>query len=294
MKKRLFSPVLFLLLSSVISFSQLAPGKLAFEQGKTLEVTMKVNTTIAQQAMGQAIDFNVDAAADHFYKVTNATDENTTLNHGVSRIIFSFDGMGQKRKFDSNKPEDMNSQFAGPVKEILQKKYDIIIDTSGNVLMAVPASIELTKGDSRMAIISSMLKDVLDLVQPPQKGKACFFGILPGSKRNKGDTWTTTSASETGKTDAAYVLSSISDTAIIIDFAENSVTVTKAEMMGSETTTTMNNKSTGKIVLDPVTGILREKTFNTESNGNTESSFGTMPVTSKTTTVITVKPSAKD
>ena len=32
--------------------------------------------------------------------------------------------------------------------------------------------------------------------------------------------------------------------------------------MGSETTTTMNNKSTGKIILDPVTGIIREKTIN--------------------------------
>ena len=77
---------------------------------------------------------------------------------------------------------------------------------------------------------------------------------------------------------------------LILLMAENSVTVTKAEMMGSETTTTMNNKSTGKIILDRVTGIMREKTINTESNGNTEASFGTLPVTSKTTTVITVKP----
>ncbi|MBL7732983.1 MAG: hypothetical protein JNM88_17560, partial [Chitinophagaceae bacterium] len=60
--------------------------------------------------------------------------------------------------------------------------------------------------------------------------------------------------------------------------------------MGNETTTTMNNKSTGKIILDRSTGIIREKLINTESTGNTEAPFGTIPVTSKTSTIITVKP----
>jgi len=59
--------------------------------------------------------------------------------------------------------------------------------------------------------------------------------------------------------------------------------------MGNETTTTMNNKSTGKILVDKNTGIIREKTINTESTGNTETSFGNLPVTSRTSTIITVK-----
>lgn len=272
------------------SFSQTIRGKLKFEQGQLLDVTLSVKTTIAQQAMGQAIDFNVDANAGHFYKVTNVTDDNTTLNHGVQQVGFSFDGMGQNRKFDSRNEKDLNGQMGKPIKDLLDKKYDIIIDPAGTTLMAVPETVQLSEADSRMAIVTSMLKDVLALVQPPQKGKASFFGILPDKELSKGDTWTTSETTATGRTDAAYVLSLISDTAIIIDFVENSVSVTKAEMMGSEITTSMNNKSTGKIILDPVTFIMREKTIITESNGSAESSFGNMPVTSKTTTVINVTP----
>ena len=52
----------------------------------------------------------------------------------------------------------------------------------------------------------------------------------------------------------------------------------------------MNNKTTGKIILDKATGIIRQKTSTTDSNGSTEAMGGTLPVTSKTTTVITVKP----
>ena len=139
-----------------------------------------------------------------------------------------------------------------------------------------------------MAIINSLLKDIIDLVHPPQKDKASFFKVLPDNEVGKGDAWTISSQTDNGKIDAAYAIADINDTTVVIDFAANSVTVTKAEMMGSETTTTMNNKSTGKIILDRLTGLIREKTVNTESAGNTESSFGNLPVTSKTSLNIKV------
>ena len=285
--------LLFCLFLSIhlISSGQKVSGKLKFDQGQTLEITMQVKTTVAQQAMGQAIDFNVDAAGTHSYKVTNTTEDNSTLHHQVQRITFAFDGMGQKRSFDSKEEKDLNGQFGKPIKDILEKKYDIIIDTTGKTLMAVPEKIQLAETDSRMAIVTSLLKDVLDLVQPPQKGKASFFKVLPDKEVSKGDTWTKSEETASEKFTAAYVVSDINDSTIVVDFAENSTTVTKAEMMGSETTTTMNNKSTGKIILDRITGLVKEKTITTDANGNTEASFGTLPVTSKTTTVIIVKPS---
>lgn len=278
----------FLTLTVAINAQKIS-GKLKFEQGQLFEIEMKTKTTIAQQAMGQAIDFSVDADANHSYKVTNATEDNTTLHHLVQRISFTFDGMGQKRKFDSNEEKDLNGQYGKPVKDILEKKYDIIVDANGKVLMAVPEKIQLAENDSRLAIITTMLKDVLDLVQPPQKGKASFFKVIPDTETGKGEPWTDSYTNERGKFDEAYSISDINDSTIIVDFVASSITVTKAEMMGSETTTTMNNKSTGKIILDRTTRLIKEKTMTTESNGNTEASFGTLPVTSKTTTVITVK-----
>ncbi len=287
--KQFFTLLSFISISSA-TISQKVSGKLKFEQGQTFEVAIQVKNNINQQAMGQAIDFSVDASGNHSYKVTNATDENNTLNHQVQHIAFAFDGMGQKRTFDSNQEKDLNGQFGKPIKDLLSKKYDIIIDANGKTLMAVPEKIQLTEADSRLAIITTMLKDVLDIVQPPQKGKGSFFKVLPETETGKGEAWTESSITENGKFDAAYTVSDINDSTIIIDFVGTSLTVSKAEMMGSEMTTNMTNKSTGKIIVDRATGIMKEKTITTDSNGNTESSFGTMPVTSKTTTTITVKP----
>ncbi len=244
---------------------------------------------MAQQAMGQAIDFTVDASGTHSYKVTNTTGDNSTLHHQAKRISFAFDGMGQKRSFDSNIEKDMNGSFGKPMKEVLDKKFDIIIDPNGKVLMVRPEKIEPTRPDDRMAIITSMLKDVLDMIQPPQKGSSSFFKVLPETETGIGDSWTDTLVTESVKSITQYTVSGINDSTIVIALSGNSVTVTKAEMMGNETTTTMNDKSTGKVIVDRMTGIIREKTINTESNGTTESAFGSLPVTAKTTTVITVK-----
>src|SRR5690349_13029697 len=121
-----------LLVSSVLG--QKASGKLKFQQGQNLEVNMDVKTSFAQQIMGQAIDFHVTGAAKHNYKVTNTTDDNSTLRHEMKRINFLFDGMGQKISFDSDIQKDRDGSIGKPMKELLEKKYDVIIDPNGKVL----------------------------------------------------------------------------------------------------------------------------------------------------------------
>lgn len=272
---------------STLVFAQLSVP-LVFEQGKQYDITLQVKNTVSQQAMGQAIDFTVDATGKHVYKVTNATADNSTLNHSVKQIAFSFDGMGQQRSFDSNNEKDLKGQMGKPIQELLEKKFDIVINPTGTVLLVMPEKVTLSNSDPRMAIISNMMKDVFELVQPPAKGAASFFKVLPDTVTGKGQTWTRSTSNESGRYDAAYRLADINDSTIVVDFATNSTTTTKAEFMGNPTTTNMTNKSTGKIILDRLTGIIKEKTETTDSQGSTESSFGNLPVTSKTTTTITV------
>ncbi|MEQ1678403.1 MAG: hypothetical protein ABL876_17035, partial [Chitinophagaceae bacterium] len=83
MIKRMLVPT-FSLFMFYSGFGQQVAGKLKFEQGQTFEITLQIKTTIAQEAGGQAIDFNVDASGTHSYKVTNVTPDNTTLHHQVN------------------------------------------------------------------------------------------------------------------------------------------------------------------------------------------------------------------
>lgn len=290
MKIKLLS--IILVLGHQFVSAQNGKAALKFGQGQKFDISTRLNSTISQQAMGQAIDFSVNATGDHHYTVTNATDDNTTLHHNVSRLRFSFDGMGQKRTFDSNEEKDMNGPFGGYAKEILGKSYDMIIDPKGQTLMAIPEKISIAETDARMAIISTMLKDVVSMVYPPKKDEPGFFQLFPDEAVAPGLTWTRNVQDSSGRISEIYKITEMNDSSnvIIIDYTAESVTITKAEMMGNETITTMNNKSTGKIIVDRATGILREKNIKTESNGSSEAPFGTIPVTSKSEIIILVTP----
>jgi hypothetical protein len=284
--KKSFCVFLSLAIISV-SYSQRISGKLKLNQGQAIRVTEETKTTVNQEAMGQVVDFNVDGSAIHSYTVTNSTDDNSTLSHKMQRITFTFNGMGQKRNFDSDNPKDMSGQFGKPVKEILDKNYNMVIDTSGKVLMTMPEKFELANEDMLM-VIGSMLKDELQAVQPPKKGNGSFFKILPEREISKGDSWTDTTNDATAKGITTYTLSGITDSTLVIDFTGNSNTISKAEFMGMETTTNLNNKTTGKIIIDRATNIIREKNSVIDSKGTTEAMGGTVPVTSKTTINIKV------
>ncbi len=290
MKKNIIFSVLFLL-TTIITSSQSISGILKFEQGQIFNIDMTTNSTISQKSSRMDIEFTVDANANHSYTITNTTEDNSTLRHEMKRVNFAFNGMGQKQKFDSDIEKDMKGSFGKPVKDMLDKKYDMIINPSGIVKMAFPEKIVISEGDSRMAIITNMLKGVTDIVQPPQKNKGSFFNVLPDTAVEIGNKWKTNIKENGGRSETEYTLSAITDSTVIIDFIENSNSVTNAEMMGNPTTTTLKNKTTGKIILNRATNIIQEKTMTTESTGSTESSFGDLPVTSKIVTRIVVKPS---
>src|SRR3989337_2023140 len=111
--QRIISYFPFLLCINIHIYGQKVSGKLKFDQGKTLSIHMEIKTSVAQQAMGNAIDFTADGSAMHNYKVINATTDNTTLQHEAKKIAFTFEGMGQKRSFNSDLEKDMAGRAGG-------------------------------------------------------------------------------------------------------------------------------------------------------------------------------------
>lgn len=284
---------------SIIAFSLLFSGALSvtaqkvtaplnFQQGDSIVVMADIKQVVAQEAMGQAIDFHTNGSAVHFYKVSNSTDDNATLHHKVNRLKFDFDGMGQKRTFDSDNTKDMNGQFSKPIKDVLSKEFDLIVDRNGKTLLVRPEKVALEQPDPRFAIIANMLKDLVSVIYPPQKGGSSFFSVLPAEGAAVGESWQETFKTENESGITTYKLSAVTDTTIAVDFKTVSSSTTTAEMMGMQTNTTMKSNITGQIIIDKASGIIRQKTSNIEANGATEAMGTSMPINAKTTIVVTV------
>jgi hypothetical protein len=269
--------------------AQKVSGKLQFATGEKFTVNMEIKNTVAQQAGGQAIDFLVTGSLAHHYRITDAGSDNTTLHHELDALDFQFQGMGQKRSFDSKRKKDTEDVFEKQFEELLAGKYDLVIDRAGKTIKVVPEKIVLTSQDERLAIVTDMLSDLTSVVHPPKKESPSFFAVLPAREIAVGDKWTDSIKTENQKTVTISILSAITDSTIIVDFNSTSVSNVTTQRMGRPARTNLTNITTGKIILNRKTGIIREKTSVTESNGTTEAMGGSLPITGKTFITITVR-----
>ncbi|MEI9943599.1 MAG: DUF6263 family protein [Chitinophagaceae bacterium] len=272
----------FLLLISSHICGQKVSGNLKLEEGKTYKVTIIVEDTIIQQVGGKAIDFFAKGTAEHFYKPTTVSGQITTLHHQLQRFTFQFDGMNQKKSFDSDVDKE------GAFGELSKKTYDVTIDATGKTIKSEPSKIEMITLDESSVIITGMLKDAINVVYPPQKGANSFFKVLPDYEVGIGDTWKDSTITEHEKSVTENTLTAITDSTIIIEFKTTSTSTTLSEMMGRESKTKLNTTTTGKTILDKATGIIKEKTSSSQSNGSKEVMGSTLPMNGKATTVIKV------
>lgn len=281
--------IFFLIVCRSDVYGQKIQGKLYFTPGKTLNIQVDLKSIVTQQAMNNAISFEVDGTALFNYKVLNSTGHNTTLQHKGQNIRFQFSGMGQKHSFNSDDSSDLAGPFGDPIKNILSKKYEMTIDSLGQVEAVNPKETGSVVTDDRTAIVLNMLKDISDMVIPPHEGQASFFMILPNNGVGIGESWADSSQNANGSLKTIYTLSGSTDSTLIIDFKSYSTLIAKAKLAGNEATTTLNGNGAGKIIVDRATGIIKEKISITEAGGTMEAMGGTTPVNSKTTVVIHLK-----
>ena len=135
-----------------------------------------------------------------------------------------------------------------------------------------------------MKLMANMLKEVFDVVQPPAIGTNSFFKILPDHPVSKGDSWSDSIETTEGKFNNNYILSDVSDSTLVVDVTGTSVTNSKLEIMpGMEISFLLNNKSTGKIIIDRKNNLPKERLLVTESNGTMQGLGGETPIISKST-----------
>ena len=75
---------------------------------------------------------------------------------------------------------------------------------------------------------------------------------------------------------------------IIVDFTEETAGKMVRENMGVEITIEQTEKSTGKIIINKATGMVKEKNTTRQTEGTMEVMGQTMPINSKTTIKQTV------
>ena len=105
---------------------------------------------------------------------------------------------------------------------------------------------------------------------------------------NKGQSWTDSLKGEESGT-IKYTVTDITNKEVLIDYISEGVTKKKQEVgAGMEVDINLKNKTTGIITLDKKSGLLKQRTVDSEGSGSMEVMGQKIPMKSKITGTITV------
>lgn len=279
----MYRTIIYLIILQFLTDSlsgQPSVGKLNLKKGQEIIVQLGVVNNRFQTAGAQVINFKLTGSAVHKYVVTDITPNHIKLHHELQSIKFDFDGMGQKKGFDSNIEEDLKGTFGPYIKDLMARKYDFEVDSFGRAMLVPAFNTPSPKPDDKLVIITDMLKPLMELTEPPQLGTG-FFAVIQGSPISQGLKWSEGIVSKTEKSNTTYIITSMTDTTILVNLNITGTCNSASEMMGHITKTSENKAGTGKVIYDRKTGLIKEKTVTIDSNGATEAMGGTVPINGK-------------
>jgi hypothetical protein len=262
-------------------------NKLSFQKGQKLEMVSKVNSTISMEMMGQSIDTKVDAIITRTFDVEDATASGATIEHKVKRVQTNFEiPMQGSQTFDSEKESDMKGEGGKAMEKALKNKYTLTVTGDGKITAVKADDDNPNKNPSKDEdMVGGAMAQMAAGFELPKAGDKFEFAVLPAKELGKGETWTDTA----NNVKAVYTVSDITTTDVVINYTEEGSTSRKQDAMGQELTMNTKDKTTGKIILDRKTGLMKERTATTTSEGNMEMGGQSMPMNTKTTKTITVK-----
>lgn len=279
--KQIFLP-LFLAIA-VSASAQKVSNKLSFQSGQKLEVTTNMNMTTSSmlgETTGNVI--NVEE-----YTVSNASATEASLQKAAKKMKLSFSLMGKDYTIDSDNKEDLEGQFGGPIKEMMQQKYEFTVDANGKI---TNVKADKKKSDDGGSMLGMMMPGMNAAAAVPAVGNPSVFKFLPeGREVGKGDTWTDSISTADNQTKTTYTIKDITDAEVLLDFTEDGKVKATQSAMGMSVDVTSTSKSTGTVRLDKATGLLKQRTATTDTESNMNMGGREMSSTMKITAVTTVK-----
>jgi hypothetical protein len=240
------------------------------ENGKIIKITTNVVST-SESPMGGGESTNTITTTNTI-KVSAVEDKAYKAINTVIRMVMDGEMMGQSMKFDSDKKEDMDGQIGQMLGSSVNKPSEITIDkVDGKVT-------EVATAEKKQSMMGAMGGE-------SSSAEAAFF-IIPTGKK-VGDKWTVNADNEGIKSVKNYELQSLKDNiATLLITSTNKGTTTK-EANGMSMEMTIDTKSTGKMMVDTNTGLVKQVTMDDETSGSMEVMGQSMPLNRKSKTTVT-------
>jgi hypothetical protein len=275
--------VIVLLLSGLNTIGQKS-NSIELKAGQKIIASSKNSQ---QTDMGMAGSMTNNSMTTTTLTVTGVKGNDYTLTNTVNKLKVDMDVMGQKVNYDSEKPEDQESEAGKTISPMIGKNINLTLNKfSGKKIVEKDTTASPEKPEANP--ISDMLGGMGNNSDEMMVADAFF--LIPYDKK-KGDSWTITDSTLNKKSVTTYTLKSLDKNIATITFNTALDMQSVVEAQGTEMNITMNTKTNGEIVADAKTGIINKRTSASDVAGALDVMGQSMPITSKNTeeTVFTVE-----
>lgn len=275
--------VLFLSVISFTTFAQSTTGKIVVKKGQHFIVESSTDGVANLDMMGQSMEMKIGSTTKTTADIKDLKDNNYTITQIITDIKSSFSGMGQEKTFDSDKKEDMAGESGALYKGKINVPKDVVITNEGKPVAATATSDSSTKKDD------NPMGAIMDMIGGGQDNIAsALFLVIPGGKK-AGDTWQDSTTSEGAKMKRIFTLHSIAnkEAALTINTIMDINKTIQAQ--GMDMNAVMTSKINSEILVDVISNLQKENKSTMDVTGTIDIMGQSVPITSKATSITTVK-----
>ncbi len=286
MKK--INSTLVTLFIAVVSFAQ--PGttnnnainKLKLTSGQKIDVE---STTHIEASFGMGMELNSNSTAVNSLQVKNITDKNSTVSNTLTKFKVDMNMMGQPNNYDSENKQGNNSDMAKIFDERLNKTVDVDIDNNTGLAVEQKKIVKAkdTEGANPAEDLLKMFSNTSDDAMV-----SGAFEIIPGGK-SIGDKWSDTTVAKDMKIIRTYTFKSITGNEAVIQLDVVIKAVNMLNFQEMEFEIKSDTKTTGEIITDISTGLVKKRTSNSDITGSLQMMGQDMPISAKSNSTIIYK-----
>jgi hypothetical protein len=276
MKRFLLSGVLFLSLASNAQ-------KINLSKGKQIVITATANQEMSMASMGMEMKNNNSSTA--VVEVKDADKDNYNTTYKLTRISLSMDAMGQQNSYDSEKPEDKDSEIGKSVSGKIGKEIKVLINKNSG-----KSTLDKKETVDKEEDADNPLKGLMESFGAADEGatvETAFF-IVPAGKK-VGDVWKDSVVSKQMKEVKTYTLKSIAGNEASIALFSKMDGTSTVDTQGMQMEITLSAKTEGEMIVDIKNSLVKKRTSVSDITGNIDMMGQSMPMTSKVTAVTEYK-----
>ena len=286
--KKFFISSLALTLTLGLAAQSYTPA-VKLEAGKQYTVTTITKSNMTQEAMGQTMEIPIDATNKATLTIKELSNKGYESTYITDRVQFAANMMGQDMNYDSDKKDDKDGPMGKTMNKLVGKETSFVVNGAGNIIKETIVKQTQEKSDEEGP---DMMTGMMGIGMSEASTCPVFNLFVNNTELKIGDSFVDSSTVNdkdgSTKTSTTYILKEIKNGKSIFTLNGQVAISKKMEMQGMEMTTTTASKSTGDMIVDVATGLLVSKSIVTETTGNVDVQGMSIPITGKTTSIITV------